>query len=216
LAFAAITAAAVLAFPVAAMAAPGGGGAPDTPLLNTGGSPGGGTIVCTVAVPPAGGTVTCPGLVVTLPAGLTGLNLVLSTESGPACAVTPGVTLGLYSATTGAKYSGSFSPPATATYSDSSITAGETIVVYNPATGTWGPAPAGLISSATAGAGSITVTLTGDPTFAVEGACGAVPGATVAVTGEPFVGEGILAGVLVAAGLALMWLTWRRRSITTV
>jgi hypothetical protein len=71
-------------------------------------------------------------------------------------------------------------------------------------------------SSATVTAGSATVTFDSDPNFAVLAPTGtatcAVPGATGATTGKPFLGEGILAGLLLLLGATGLGYARRRRA----
>ena len=71
-------------------------------------------------------------------------------------------------------------------------------------------------SGATLAAGSATVTFDRDPNFAVLAPTGTaasgIPGATGASTGKPFLGEGILAGLLLLLGAAGLSYARRRRT----
>jgi hypothetical protein len=109
----------------------------------------------------------------------------------------------------GSTYPGTFLKPLTVTMSSSSITSSSVVVVWN------GTAFV-TESSATVTAGSATVTFDSDPDFAVLAAgtaTGTVPGATTPTTGKPFLGEGILAGVLLLLGAAGLGYARRRRAV---
>jgi hypothetical protein len=208
--------AALLAIPASAYAATGGIGAPDVPPINIGGTPGGQNVLCTLNVPPAGGTVNCSGIAVTLPSTTNGLQVVFSSGAGPSCSLTPGVAVTFYDPVTSVKFAGTFNPPATVKYANTAVEAGETVVIYNPATGKWTAAPSGVVTAASTGDGTVSLTTSGDPTFAVlssSGSCAPIPGATVATTGKPFLGEGLLAGGLVLGGSAALWMIVRRRPV---
>jgi hypothetical protein len=210
-ALSAIAGIAILSLPTAAFAATGGSGSPESPVVNVQGTPGGQSVLCTIPVPAAGGTIGCSGIAVTLGTGLDGLELVLSSGPAPSPAVTPAITIGFYHISTGLKFSGSFTPPVSVTYTNSAVTAGERVLVYVASTGTWVSPPSGLISSASTSAGKVTLTVTGDPTFYVPGS--AIAGATVPVTGKPFLGEGLVAIALVMGGLSVLMMVMRRRPL---
>jgi hypothetical protein len=110
-------------------------------------------------------------------------------------------------------YAGVLSPPVTISYAASGVTAGETVLVYNASSGEWVLPPSGDVQTGTTAAGTINASLTGDGTFAAEKTCpSAIAGATVAVTGKPFLGEEILAGALIFGGMAALGLVRRRRA----
>jgi hypothetical protein len=71
-------------------------------------------------------------------------------------------------------------------------------------------------SSATVTAGLATVSFDSDPNFAVLASAGtaasAIPGATGATTGKPFLGEGIAAALLLLLGVAGLGYARRRRA----
>jgi hypothetical protein len=110
----------------------------------------------------------------------------------------------------GSTYAGTFLKPLTLTVSSSSITSACTVVVWNGA--------AFVAAGGTVSAGAATVSFDHDPSFAVLApASSAVPpvapiaGATGPKTGEPFLGEGILAGVLLLLGMAGLGFVLRRQ-----
>jgi hypothetical protein len=205
---------ALFAAPAWATAATGGPGAPDVPPVNIGGTPAGSTVLCTQQVGPGGGTVGCSGVTVTVGTTASGVQVVLTSATGPACSVTPGIGVSFFDPTSGQSFTGPFGSPVSVSYANASVTAGETVLVYNAATASWTAAPAGNIASASTTAGQVNLTVTGSASFSVQkaGACSAsIVGATLAVTGEPFLGEGILAGGLLALGLSGLLIALRRR-----
>lgn len=109
----------------------------------------------------------------------------------------------------GAVYPGTFLKPLTLTMSSSSITTSSVVVVWNGSVFVTEP-------GATLAAGSATVTFDRDPNFAVLAPTGTaasgIPGATGASTGKPFLGEGILAGLLLLLGAAGLGYARRRRT----
>ena len=89
----------------------------------------------------------------------------------------------------------------------------DTVVFYNVQTGTWQP-----LTGATISATSITFNITADPDVAVlapgsasSGATPTVANATTVATGKPFLLEEIIAGALVAFGLAALFVFRVRR-----
>jgi hypothetical protein len=109
----------------------------------------------------------------------------------------------------GAKYPGTFLKSLSLTLSSSSITSSSIVVVWN------GTAFV-TESSATVTAGRAAVTFDSDPNFAVLASTGTapspIPGATGATTGKPFLGEGILAGLLLLLGVIGLGYARRRRA----
>ncbi|HEY1829553.1 MAG TPA: hypothetical protein VGG38_04840 [Acidimicrobiales bacterium] len=208
-----IMAALTCAFPLAAGAATGGSGAPDTPASNGTGSgdPGGESVLCTVTAPAAGGTQSCSGVSVTEGATTDGLTIVFSTGTGPSCAVAPALTVAVTDPSTGAAYTGTLS--LSVTYTHSGIDTGQTVLAFDGSSGGWVLPPSGSVSSGATAAGAVTANLTGDGSFVVDAATcsSAIAGATVAVTGKPFRAEEYLAGALVGGGLLALGLVLRRR-----
>ncbi len=109
----------------------------------------------------------------------------------------------------GLSYPGTFLKSLTLTMSSSSIIASSIVVVWNGSVFV-------AESAATVAGGSASVSFDSDPNFAVlaptGGATGAIPGATAATTGKPFVGEGILAGVLLLLGATGLAVARRHRT----
>jgi hypothetical protein len=200
-------------FPVAAGAANGGAGAPDVPVSNGGGTPSGGSVLCTVTVPAAGGTVTCSGVTVTEGPTTKGLSIVLSTSTGPVCSVGPALSASFVDPTTGLAVSGPLSTPVTVTLANGNIASGQTVLVYDSSSGEWVLAPSGAVSSGSASGGSVSGVLTGNGAFvATTSNCSAaIPGATLAVTGKPFFVEELMAGGLIVGGALTLGIVLRRR-----
>ena len=163
-------------------------------------------VVTSQTIGPAGGTigpVDVSGIPVTLtiPAGafpipvqitLTAPDLAAIGTSGFAGhSVVAGV--GVQVQENGSTYPGTFLKPLTLTISSSSITSSSIVVVWN---GTAFVAASGT----TVTAGSAMATFDSGQDFAVLAPAGGIPGATAASTGEPFLGEGILAGLLLLLG----------------
>ncbi len=115
----------------------------------------------------------------------------------------------------GHKLPGPFSPPLTVTVTDSAITSSSVVYLES---GTSFVRAAGWTTSA----GKATGTITTDPGFLVDTPAPAVtpigvaiPGATTAVTGKPFLGEGLLAAALAAIG-GFGAFRWRRQRRSVV
>jgi len=107
----------------------------------------------------------------------------------------------------GSPYPGTFLKPLTVTIRSSSITTSSVVMVWN------GKAFV-TDTASTITTGVATVSFDTDPDFAALSpsvVSAAIPGATRAVTGKPFIGEGILAGVLVLLGASGLGVGWRRR-----
>jgi hypothetical protein len=220
---------AVVALGSAAMLVVGAGGAlaaggygPPAPVVPP--APGGfSAVVTSQSIGPAGGKVgpvSVDGVTVnlTVPAGAF-TDTVQITLTAPSLAGigTGGMAgrhavagVGVQVTQNGATYPGTFHKPLTVTMASSSINAACAVVVWNGA--------AFVSAGGTAGAGAATVSFDHDPSFAVLApASSAVPpvapiaGATGPKTGEPFLGEGILAGVLLVMGMAGLGFALRRR-----
>jgi hypothetical protein len=220
---------AVVTLGSAAMLVVGAGGAlaaggygPPAPVVPP--APGGFSAVVTSQTIGAGGgqvgPVTVDGVPTTLtvPAGaFTAAVQITLTAPSLAGVGTGGLTghhavagVGVQVTQDGSTYAGHFLKPLTLTMSSSSITSACTVVVWNGA--------AFVAAGGTAGAGTATVSFDNDPSFAVLApASSAVPpvapiaGATGPKTGEPFLGEGILAGVLLLLGMAGLGFVLRRQ-----
>jgi hypothetical protein len=185
--------------------------------------PGGYSVVVTsqTVIGPAGGTigpVNINGVAVTLtiPAGAFPVPVQITLTAPDLAAIgTAGffghsavAGVGIQVQENGSPYPGTFLKPLTLTMSSSSITSSSIVVVWN---GTAFVAE----SAATVTAGSATVSFDSDPDFAVlaPSGTGAIPGATTAATGKPFLGEGILAGLLLLLGATGLGYARRRRAV---
>jgi hypothetical protein len=177
---------------------------------------------------------------VTVPGGATtnGANVEISTgipdtiNAAPGNTVVADFSVALVDQSSGLKMAGPFTPPISLTITDPSILATDTVVMVTA------PGQTTTVSGATVAAGTATVTFTNDPNFAVissaatattptttpaspaspgspaspSAATPAISGATSVVTGKPFLGEGLLASLLVLSGLVVFGtIVWRRR-----
>ncbi len=110
----------------------------------------------------------------------------------------------------GAPYPGTFLKPITIKIGSPRINASSMVGVWNGS---------GFASDASSmvRAGMATISMDSDPAFIVESPIASeeepVPGATAPVTGEPFLGEGIVAGLLVLGGAGGIALSPRRRRV---
>jgi hypothetical protein len=176
-------------------------------------------------ITPAGGTigpVVVDGATVTLviPAGafpvsvqitITGPNLFAVGDAGTAgYKAVAGV--GIQAQENGSAYPGTFVKPLTLTIRSSSITSSSVGVVWN------GTAFA-TETDTTVASGVAVVRFDTDPDFAVLSplattAAVPIPDATKSVTGKPFIGEGILACVLIVLGASGLAIGWRKRART--
>jgi hypothetical protein len=183
--------------------------------------PGGFTAVVTTAtIGPGGGTVgpaPCDGgtITVTIPAGAVAGTVQVTIVCPDLAMITPlphfrnVIGGGILVTQNGSPYPGTFMKQATATFGDSGISAASAARVWNGASFVSDP-------DATNVAGASAVGFDSDPYFVIDSPVSVtvvtVPHATVPVTGEPFVGEGILAGVLVLGGTGGVVLSRRRRA----
>ena len=190
------------------------------PPVTTPAPPGGFTeVVTTVTITPAGGVVgpvTVDGARVTVyvPAGAfpADVKLTITEPHLPAITPTPGFTVtagaGIQVTLNGSPYPGTFLKPVTVTFTSPNITASSQVVVWNGSSFVIDP-------DSTVTAGSASVSFDTDPAFTVQSpnasAAAPVPGATAPTTGEPFLGEGLLAGVLVLGGTGGLVVSRRRR-----
>jgi hypothetical protein len=178
-------------------------------------------VITSQTITPAGGTigpVTADGATVTLviPAGAFPVSVQITITEADLFAVGSAGTAG-YKAVAGvgvqvqengSPYPGTFLKPLTVTIHSSSITSSSVVMVWN---GTAFVAE----SDSTVTSGVAVVSFDTDPDFAVLAPTGTtattIPGATTPVTGKPFLGEGILAVVLVVLGLGGLAVGYRRR-----
>lgn len=184
--------------------------------------PGFSAVVTSVTIGPAGGTVgpvVVDGADVTLtvPAGAFPSPVQITITAGDLGTLTPAVYAGYRIVTAvgvqvqlnGAAYPGTFLKALTLTVRDSAVTSASVVTTWNGASLTTDPA-------ATTAPGVATVSFDTDPDFVVLSPVSTVakpvPSATVPVTGKPLVGEGILAGVLFAAGLGGLGMSRRRKA----
>jgi len=176
-------------------------------------------IVTCQAVSPAGETIGPVGVAgavvaVHIPAGAFPANVQICLMAPDLGVIppTPGFTVvagvGVEVTLNGAPYPGTFLMPVTVTITSPRITASSQVVVWNGSSFVNDP-------NSTTIAGSASVSFDSDPAFAVESPTTSktapVPGATTPVTGEPFLGESILAGLLVLGGTGGLAVSRRRR-----
>jgi len=179
-------------------------------------------VVTSQTITPAGGTigpVTVDGAALTfvIPAGAFLVSVQITITEADLFAVGSAGTAG-YNAVAGvgiqvqengSPYPGTFLKPLTATIRSSSITSSSVVVVWNGTAFVAEP-------DSTVTSGAAVVSFDTDPDFAVLSPAGTtattIPGATKAVTGKPFLGEGILAGVLVVLGVSGLAIGYRRRA----
>lgn len=184
--------------------------------------PGFSAVVTSVTIGPGGGTVgpvvvNGADVTLTVPAGAFPSPVQITLTSGDLATLGPAVFAGYNVVTAvgvqvqlnGAAYPGTFLMPLTLTVRGSGITSASVVT-------TWNGASLATYSAATTASGVATVSFDSDPDFAVLSpvttVAKPVPSATVPVTGKPLVGEGILAGVLFAAGLGGLGLSRRRKA----
>ena len=177
-------------------------------------------IVTTQTFPESGGTVSGSAngatATVTVPAGSAPDGAQVVVSAGPPTSIDVGsgnsviadFSVVLLDPSTGTKLTGPFNPPVSITISDPSIGVGDTVVIVT------GPGETSTVSGAQISQGEATVTFTTDPNFAVVSSKASgevVAGATSVVTGEPFLGEELLAGVFVSLGAAGLFVSITRR-----
>jgi hypothetical protein len=187
----------------------GGGGLP--------GLPGSVVTTCTFEGPPLTCTATIGAYTITVfaPANsLTiGSQLVITSVNDPGAAKCVLLTsFGVGNFINGGKVSSTFNLPLTVTVTGPGITS-STQVFQQASSGT-------LTVPVMAGTGSLVFSMPADPAYQVDNpnaceASTAITGATVAVTGKPFLGEELLAAVLIGFGsMLLLGLNVRRRRRT--
>jgi hypothetical protein len=190
------------------------------PPVTTPAPPGGfSAVVTTMTITPAGGTVgpvTVNGvrLAVHVPAGAFPDDVLLTITAPDLAAITPmpgfhvvaGVGVGI--SLNGAPYPGTFLKPVTVVFVSPMITPASAVMTWNGSAFVTDP-------SSIAVPGGASVSFDTDPAFTVESpttsAVMPVPGATAPTTGEPFLGEGILAGLLLLGGTGAIFMSRRRR-----
>lgn len=176
-------------------------------------------VVTTQTIGPAGGTVgpvtvAGAGVTIHIPAGafsspmqvvITAADLA-AVPPAPGMMVVAGVGVGVD--LNGAKFSGTFSKPITIDIASPKITASSEV-------GTWNGSMFVTDPSSTVSAGMASISMGADAAFIVQSPTAPkpapVPGATSPVTGEPFLGEGVLAGLLVLGGTGAIVASRRRR-----
>lgn len=175
------------------------------------------TVVTTQTITPAGGTVgpvtvAGAGVTVHIPAGAfpSDMQVVITAPDLAAVPPAPGMMVvagvGVGVDLNGSKYSGTFSTPITIDITSPKITASSEV-------GTWNGSAFVMDPSSTVTAGMASISMGADAAFIVQAPtakAGPVPGATSPVTGEPFLGEGILAGLLVLGGTGGLVMSRRR------
>jgi hypothetical protein len=189
----------------------GGGTGTGSSSGSTGGGCVAGTVGAAVSVGTTGGTVTATigtdTVTVTVPAGTlpAGSQVVItdntSTETNPESGYTAVLAYAISVCVNGVKYTGTFSPvPVSVT--GSNLVSGARFYILDGTTYE-------QLAGATVTTGSVTYNLTSDPSYeaAVPSSsvtATAIPGATVVVTGKPFLLEGLIALMLFAAGVFLL------------
>jgi hypothetical protein len=188
---------------------------PTSPTPTPSGCPSG-TVVTSLNLPAGGGSVSAPvggvNVTVTVPAGSfpAGAQVAIIDTSTIAIAPTGDtivLAFGVDFCVNGAKFTGTFSPPATITVADPAIKAGDTL--YQQVGSTLILLPNVQVSN-----GSLTFTIDSDPDFVLVTATttgGLIPGATTVVTGKPFLLEEVVGGLFVAIGGVLLMLFVRLR-----
>jgi hypothetical protein len=166
-------------------------------------------VVTSRTITPAGGAITAvsvPGgrVMLVIPAGAfpVPVQITLTAPKLPARGIGRKVDtgVGIQIQENGVAYPGNFGKPLTLTMSSPSVTSSSVVATWNGKSFLTAP-------DATAAPGAATVRFDSDPSaFAVlspfvSAAPEAIPGATTSMTGEPFLGEGILAAVLLALGI---------------
>jgi hypothetical protein len=190
------------------------------PPVSTPLPPGGfSTVVTNQTVGPAGGTVgpaDVAGSEVTIhiPAGAFPADVQIVVTEPDLGAVPPtsgymvvaGVGIGV--SINGAPYPGTFLMPITVDITSPKITASSEV-------GAWTGSAFVTDTGSTVSAGMASITMDSDAAFIVQSPMAPKPapvsGATTPVTGEPFIGEGILAGLLVLGGTGAIFTSRRRR-----
>jgi hypothetical protein len=175
-------------------------------------------VVTSETIGPAGGTigpVDVDGALVTvhIPAGAFPMDVQIvitapdlgAVPPSPGFMVVAGVGIGV--SINGAKYQGTFLKPITVDIASPRITASSVV-------GVWTGSAFVTDGGATLTAGMASFTMDSDAAFIVQSPTAhiaPVPGATAPVTGEPFLGEGILAGLLLLGGTGAVFASRRRR-----
>lgn len=183
--------------------------------------PGFTSVITSVSIGPAGGTigpVSCDGatFVLTVPPGAFPTTVQITLTCGDLAVLAPAAftgftletALGVQVQLHGAAYPGTFLKPLTLTATDPALNASSVVGLWNGASFT-------LDTSATSSAGTVSVTFDSDPDFGFMSPTvtpsAPVPHVTTPVTGKPLMGEGILAGALLFAGVGGLGVARRRR-----
>jgi hypothetical protein len=177
------------------------------------------TIVTNQTITPAGGTVgpvtvAGAGVTVHIPAGAfpTDVQNVITAPDLAAVPTAPGFMVvagvGVGVSMNGVPYQGTFLKPITVDVTSPKITSTSLV-------GAWTGSAFVPDTSSMLSAGMASITMDSDAAFIVLTPAAPepapVPGATAPVTGEPFLGEGILAGLLLLGGTGALFTSRRRR-----
>ena len=203
----------------------GGGTSTGSSTGGTGAPPGYTTVLTTQTVQPSGGTVTTTGggstITVVVPAGATASAIQIEITEGTLSALTglpsgstPVLAYGITILLNGQKDTATFSPPLKVTISNPKITSANSVVIWDPGTGTFAPAAQSTtVSGVTVASGSVTFDITADPYTALLAGSSTpsapVAGATTPSTGFPWITE-LVAGLALIAGGLLLALRLRR------
>ncbi len=171
------------------------------PSQATGTAPGGfSQVVLNEPVPSGGGTLSATfgssSYSVNVPAAdaAAGVDVSVTAPSNLSAANNAVLGFGIALSNNGVGVTGSFNAPITITVSNSAIHAGEVVDIWNGSA--WV-----LYPNATVTNGSLTVTVTGDPQFALVSASTPIPGSTSPHTGIPIEGFLLLGGLSLLGGI---------------
>jgi hypothetical protein len=177
------------------------------------------TVVTNQTITPAGGTVgpvtvAGAGVTVHVPAGAfpADVQIVITAPDLAAVPTAPGFMVvagvGVGVSMNGVPYQGTFLKPITVDVTSPKITSTSLV-------GAWTGSAFVPDTSSTLSAGMASITMDSDAAFIVLSPTAPkpapVPGATAPVTGEPFLGEGIIAGLLLLGGTGAIFTSRRRR-----
>ena len=172
------------------------------------------TVVTNQTITPAGGTVgpvtvAGAGVTVHVPAGAfpADVQIVITAPDLAAVPTAPGFMVvagvGVGVSMNGVPYQGAFLKPITVDVTSPKITSTSLV-------GAWTGSAFVPDTSSMLSAGMASITMDSDAAFIVLSPT-EVPAATAPVTGEPFLGEGIIAGLLLLGGTGAIFTSRRRR-----